>query len=328
MQLMVPLDLDHPIDAVVDLAVRAAGRLQADVHLLTVVSPQSTHETFQLTDAMASATAMPAADNSGGLLPYPGNRSRGEPQGTMVETRTQAATRVVDTADDRLAALARRFGARSVAVKVLVDAHIAAAIAAYAREQSIDLVVMGTHARGGLRRSALGSVAEAVIRGVTAPVLLAGPHWVPAPDPAVDLGTLIVCVDGSEFAEAILPLAAWVRRLQMRVVVVTVVKDGGGEGMPNDVLEDSYVHRVAEGLRGRGVDAQWDVLHGSNPAQAISDYVAAWPGSVAALATHARTGLPRLLSGSVAMNVAHTSINPVLVLHPSAPQPRTVERTS
>ncbi|WP_254840822.1 universal stress protein [Natronomonas marina] len=41
----------------------------------------------------------------------------------------------------------------------------------YARENDCDLVVMGTHGRGGLNRLILGSVAERVVRASEVPVL-------------------------------------------------------------------------------------------------------------------------------------------------------------
>jgi len=41
----------------------------------------------------------------------------------------------------------------------------------YAREQDIDLIVLGTHGRSGLRHALLGSVAERVVRKAPCPVL-------------------------------------------------------------------------------------------------------------------------------------------------------------
>lgn len=41
----------------------------------------------------------------------------------------------------------------------------------YAEQNSCDLIVMGTHGRGGLNRLLLGSVAERVIRSATVPVM-------------------------------------------------------------------------------------------------------------------------------------------------------------
>ncbi len=45
-------------------------------------------------------------------------------------------------------------------------------IVAQAKEWPADLIVMGTHGRRGLRRFAMGSDAEAVVRGASVPVLL------------------------------------------------------------------------------------------------------------------------------------------------------------
>lgn len=41
----------------------------------------------------------------------------------------------------------------------------------YAREQSVDLIVIGTHGRGGLGQMLMGSVAEKVVRKAPCPVL-------------------------------------------------------------------------------------------------------------------------------------------------------------
>jgi len=46
-----------------------------------------------------------------------------------------------------------------------------AAIGAYVGDNDIDLVVMGTHGRTGLRRGLLGSVTERVLRSVDVPVV-------------------------------------------------------------------------------------------------------------------------------------------------------------
>lgn len=48
----------------------------------------------------------------------------------------------------------------------------AALIIANAKDWPADLIVMGTHGRRGLRRLAMGSDAECVVRGTTMPVLL------------------------------------------------------------------------------------------------------------------------------------------------------------
>lgn len=61
---------------------------------------------------------------------------------------------------------------RPCEARVLVDYHPAPAILELAEEVDADLIVVGTHGRGGLPRLILGSVADKVIRGTHRPVLV------------------------------------------------------------------------------------------------------------------------------------------------------------
>ena len=49
-------------------------------------------------------------------------------------------------------------------------------IAGYADNEAIDLVVMGSHGRSGVRRAMLGSVTERVLRSTHVPVLVVDEH--------------------------------------------------------------------------------------------------------------------------------------------------------
>lgn len=62
-------------------------------------------------------------------------------------------------------------GARSVKVEVFSDPSPAKAIARWAGENNAGLIVLSTHGRTGLRRLAIGSVAEGVLRHASVPVL-------------------------------------------------------------------------------------------------------------------------------------------------------------
>jgi len=57
----------------------------------------------------------------------------------------------------------------------LLEGEIGEAILNFARDKRIDLIVMGTHGRGGLGKALLGSVAENVFRHSPVPVLTLGP---------------------------------------------------------------------------------------------------------------------------------------------------------
>ena len=70
---------------------------------------------------------------------------------------------VVVTADDR-----RELGAKAITRTSATPAQV---ITSYAKEASIDLIVMGTHGRGGMAHLFMGSVAERVVRTAPCPVL-------------------------------------------------------------------------------------------------------------------------------------------------------------
>ena len=55
--------------------------------------------------------------------------------------------------------------------RALVDGNPSREIVRYAEDEDCDLVVMGTHGRGGIDRLLLGSVTEKVVRSSSVPVL-------------------------------------------------------------------------------------------------------------------------------------------------------------
>jgi nucleotide-binding universal stress UspA family protein len=75
-----------------------------------------------------------------------------------------------------LESAAQRLRAEQLKVQTsVVVAPPAMAILDYAREHAVDLIALATHGRGGVARLLLGSVADKVVRGAGAPVLLQRP---------------------------------------------------------------------------------------------------------------------------------------------------------
>jgi nucleotide-binding universal stress UspA family protein len=80
-------------------------------------------------------------------------------------------------------------------------------------------------------------------------------------------------------------------------------------------IETGYVRRLAEAMgRSSGTEAQFEVLHGPDPATAILDF--AHPDGLIAMSTHGRTGLARIFAGSVTTDVVAGCRQPVLVVRP------------
>jgi len=74
-------------------------------------------------------------------------------------------------------------------------------------EQEIDLMVLGTHGRTGVRKLVMGSVAEDVFRRAACPVLSVGPNVCSQPDPDASLKHILFATDFSESSLAALPYA-------------------------------------------------------------------------------------------------------------------------
>jgi nucleotide-binding universal stress UspA family protein len=195
------------------------------------------------------------------------------------------------------------------------------AIAQAVSDRPNSLVCMTTHGRSGISRALLGSVAEESLREVDVPFLIVGPGYVPG----TGLGScVIVPVDGSHRSEAVLPLAAeWSDRLDVPLWVVTVVdpadvaKAQRDPATSGDLQENGYVHRLANALPHGRRDADWDVLHNSDPAAGIVEFVEARSGGLIVMATHGRSGLSRVTLGSVASRVVRDHSGLTLVVRSS-----------
>jgi nucleotide-binding universal stress UspA family protein len=124
----------------------------------------------------------------------------------------------------------------------------------------------------------------------------------------------VACLDGSDFSEVIVNEAtAWAAALDVPLWLVEVVDpEAAGAG-----IETNYVHNVARKLEDSGVDLEWDVLHSRHPEKAILDWVDNDPTTILAMATHGRTGLRRVLLGSVVADVIHGAAGPVITCVPA-----------
>jgi nucleotide-binding universal stress UspA family protein len=89
-----------------------------------------------------------------------------------------AAPDVLDEVEDnsrqRLAQLAKKYALTGS--PLFARGSVEAAVPTWIKEHGIDLIVMGTHGRRGLKHFLMGSVAEAIFRSATCPVLTVGPH--------------------------------------------------------------------------------------------------------------------------------------------------------
>jgi nucleotide-binding universal stress UspA family protein len=224
---------------------------------------------------------------------------------------------------------------------VLLDGIVPGAINRHAMESGVDLIVMTTQGRGPAARFWLGSVADALVRQSTIPMLIVPPQESEA-DLAQDpeLGRMLIPLDGSHLAEQILePAIALAGMTQAEITLLRVVQQltpatydpesSRISGIKPALLKqlqdvdrhereraEDYLGQVAERLRTRSFTVQTRVVSDIRPATAILDDLSAHGANVIALATHGRGGLKRLLLGSVADKVVRGATIPALVYRP------------
>jgi nucleotide-binding universal stress UspA family protein len=219
-------------------------------------------------------------------------------------------------------------------VTELIDGAVSGALAAYATEVGVDLIVMTTHGRGGISRAWVGSVADALVRRVCVPIYLIRPkehdvEWTPR----AGARHVLVPLDGSELAEGILPSVLQLgdlvgaRYTLLRVVLpvpFVVGPQGAGPSFTETGALQSrdialtYLDRIAAGLRERGATVDVDTVLHTVPALGILDYAATHAVDMIGMATHGRGGWSRLALGSVADKVMRGTLMPVLLYRPPA----------
>lgn len=183
-----------------------------------------------------------------------------------------------------------------------------------AREKKADLIAISSHGRGGVVRMIAGSVAEEVLRKTEIPLL------VTRPDTRVhDWKRIVVALDGSPRSESIVPEAVRLAKklgavLEVLQVAVPVVAAAAGETpiiLPA-VDPMPYLKGVLRHLEELGVEARAVALEG-RPAEEILRHLTDSASSLLCMTTHGRSGLARILLGSVAEEIVRKSPCPVLL---------------
>lgn len=204
----------------------------------------------------------------------------------------------------------------------VVHRSAADGILSYAAEHDTSLIVLGTHGRRGVQRLVLGSVAEEVVRRAPVPLFTVG-RGAPASPPAD--GALLVPVDFSDHQDRLLAHArVLAQAYDVSVALLHVVNRtdppeayGTDPPLPEpDVLLDRSAQALtkrAAPLRDAGIPVQVDVRHG-HPAEEILAVAADLDAALLAIATHGRSGVERMLMGSVAETVIRRAPCPVFTV--------------
>jgi Universal stress protein UspA and related nucleotide-binding proteins len=205
------------------------------------------------------------------------------------------------------------------------SAEPAEQIIAYAEDAAVDLIVMGTHGRRGVDRMLFGSTTEEVVRKAPCPTFTIRADADVAPDQAVR--RVLVPVDFSDASESAIRHAKEIALTYgAEIDLLHVVEEPfyppayglGGAGFPTDEVVASVEEELADLARSEiGYEHVMIEARTGNPSHEILDYVDEKGVDLTVIATHGRTGLDRMLMGSVAERVLRQSPTPVFVVKPN-----------
>jgi nucleotide-binding universal stress UspA family protein len=243
-------------------------------------------------------------------------------------------------AESYLASLVARLTGAGVTANTLVPrGEPAHAIVEEAGSDPGTLIAMASHGRSGLARWWMGSVADKVLHMADNPLLIIRSQSQPTAVQESAPERLIIPVDGSEIAEEILPHVVFLATrmgIPVDIVQVTISEAEYYQAMSmglrvlppslpsfqsfSERVEDearAYINDVKRRLTQQGVANVTEKLVQGSPAECVADLATANPNSLVAMTTHGRSGVGRMILGSVAERVVRQSGGPVLLVRAS-----------
>ncbi len=207
-------------------------------------------------------------------------------------------------------------------------------------KHQIDLILMATHGYSGIKRWSPGSIAAKVLHASNIPVWLvpAGSEQELTFDQWPSK-TIIVPLDGSEMAEAMLPhVESLAKQWHGELISIVLVQVCDSPFVTADYHEanvamnweshmenveyrfkqisEQYLARTEGKLRDAGMNVRFKVLIGKT-AGTIIDYAHENPFSIIAMSSHGRSGLMRWAYGNIADKIVHGASCPVLLIKSS-----------
>jgi nucleotide-binding universal stress UspA family protein len=199
-----------------------------------------------------------------------------------------------------------------------------------------DLVIMCTHGHGGLRELLFGSKAQQALQQGTQSILLLFPREDGSAYP-LNLQRILVPLDGTAEHEPSLPIAIRIARTfgaELRLVLViptlsTLSGDRAASGLllPTTMRalldlsqQDAadYLEQAVARCSAEGVVAHAELLRGDIVPEVLG-LAERLNVDLIVLASHGRTGLDALLTGSVASRIAGRRIRPLLLVRARQP---------
>ena len=176
-----------------------------------------------------------------------------------------------------------------------------------ADDQHADLIVMGRRGRRGLALMMVGDSTRKVIGYADCSVLVvprAAEIW---------QKRILVATDGSRYGERAAEAAGQVAKIfGLPITVVSVLRPKFDDVRRAEARLE--VDRVTDALAREGIEVDSAIFDDADPAAAVVELARQRGADLIVMGSHGRTGLGRLLLGSVAERVIGTATCPVLIV--------------
>jgi nucleotide-binding universal stress UspA family protein len=285
---LLPIDGSENVHPWVQRGIDIAATLGADLHVLAVMDVRELDPSLSNLD----------------------DDDRGDREQQIETEIEQTAESVAGRARTHLSSRIRTAVERGIPAETITG---------YADSHGTDLIVMGSHGRGGLERALLGSVTERVLRTTSVPVIV-----IPRDDDDDEQGDgsyedILLPTDGSENADVAvewgIDLAGAYDATIHTVYSVDTSRFAGIEGTDDlyDAIEETG-QDVLESIRrrARAADVSVAATIGSGPAaQVLLSYSEDHDIDMIVMGTHGRSGIERYVVGSVTETVVRNADVPV-----------------
>jgi nucleotide-binding universal stress UspA family protein len=173
-----------------------------------------------------------------------------------------------------------------------------------AQSHKASVIVMGTHAVGGMDRFLLGSTAEGVLRGAICPVITVGPHVQPANAPQ-GIRRLLFATDFSKESLNAVPFVAMLRDAAVASLQVLHVQADidSVETSETPLLDSLRMALDAPDTARQHSATKYLTLHGAAVAQAISNEAERLPADLVILGVKRASAFAAHLAPKVAFQV-------------------------
>lgn len=215
--------------------------------------------------------------------------------------------RLLETTKGNMARLINKVNHAGVDVVQEVDvASIVGKIKRVVAEDKVDLIVMGSKGSSGMDEFLIGSNTEKVVRTAHCPVLTIKQH-----QPEFDIKEIVLASDfRREIGKAMESFKFFQQLFGARLHLVYINTPGAFESSTN--LRSKLAHAAEKyNLHNYTINVYNDTIEEDGILHFAEDIDA----DMIMMATHGRTGLSHLLSGSIAEDLVNHTSRPVLTYH-------------